>query len=139
MIAHDYLYPLFAMMLLSALVLMRLGYLRITAIKRGDMSPRFFKRYQGRDESDAMIAASRNLQNLFEFPLHFSLLLILLMITHTYDHLLHGLAWTYVALRYVHSAIQLSHDTVRYRFAVYVASSCVLGAMWIIFGWHVIS
>ena len=56
------------------------------------------------------------------------LLALLLMIQ---DMLLVALAWGFVALRIVHSVIQVSYNNVNHRFAAYALSSLILLFMWI--------
>lgn len=49
------------------------------------------------------------------------------------------LAWLYVGLRIVHSAIHLSYNHVIHRLAVFALSSVVLLALWVQAGWHLAS
>jgi hypothetical protein len=42
-------------------------------------------------------------------------------------------AWTYVALRAVHSLIHVTYNRVTHRFLVYVASTLLLFGMWAAF------
>ena len=44
--------------------------------------------------------------------------------------MLPALAWTYVGLRVLHSAIQLNGNRVRWRFNAFAASTAVLLAIW---------
>jgi hypothetical protein len=72
-----------------------------------------------------------NLINLFEMPVLFFALVPLLLITHHGNHIQVILAWTYVALRVVHSLVQILVKRVPLRFLVYALSCAVLSAMWI--------
>jgi len=41
-----------------------------------------------------------------------------------------ALAWSFVALRVLHSAIHCGYNRVMHRFLVYIAGACVLWALW---------
>jgi hypothetical protein len=49
------------------------------------------------------------------------------------DTLVLGVAWTYVALRVVHSAVHLTYNHVFHRLIPYALSNFVLAAYWIVF------
>jgi hypothetical protein len=72
-----------------------------------------------------------NLINLFEMPVLFFALVPLLLLLHHANHIQVTLAWIFVALRIVHSFVQIVVRRVPLRFLVYVLSSAVLLAMWI--------
>ena len=67
--------------------------------------------------------ASDNFRNLFEVPV---------LVGGSDSLLLTVLAWLFVALRYLHSLIHLTHNTVMQRFKVYVAGTLVVYTMWIV-------
>ena len=48
-----------------------------------------------------------------------------------------ALAWAYVALRIVHSAIHLSYNRVVHRLAVFALSNAVLGMLWFVAAAHI--
>lgn len=72
---------------------------------------------------------SNNLKNLIELPVIFYAVCIALVASRQADALFVNLAWAYVALRAVHSAVQCSVNIVSLRFAAYALSSIVLGVM----------
>lgn len=72
---------------------------------------------------------SNNLKNLFELPVIFYFLCCAAVVLAPNDPMLAKLAWTFVLLRIVHSAIHCTVNIVAYRFAAYFASSLVLWAM----------
>ncbi len=49
-----------------------------------------------------------------------------------------GLAWAYVALRVVHSAIHCGYNRVMHRFYAFLASNLVLWALWAWLGWRLL-
>lgn len=74
---------------------------------------------------------ANNLANLFELPVLFFVLMILLLITELANDIQVVLAWAYVGLRAAHSWIHLVVRNVRLRAPVYWLSCAVLLAMWI--------
>ena len=72
---------------------------------------------------------SNNFKNLLELPVLFYAVCLALLAMDTVDSTYLTLAWLFVALRAIHSAIQCSVNIVRLRFFAYGLSSLVL---WII-------
>jgi len=132
------LYPVFAMFALTAFVLFRLGILRAMAIKRHDIDYRFFETYRNYDEPEHLRIASRNLVNQFEVPMLFYVVTTLILVTDQTSPLLLGLAWAYVASRYLHTFVHLTSNQVLLRFRVFVFSFLLLVAMWIAFAVQVV-
>lgn len=124
------LYPAFALFYLTAFVLFRMGYLRFTAVSRGEMDPRFYRTYDEGQEPPHMRVVTRHFINLFEMPLLFYVGTILAYVTGQGAPWLVGCAWAYVALRYLHSYVHLGTNDVLTRFRVYGASGMVLVVMW---------
>lgn len=74
--------------------------------------------------------SANNLANLFEMPVLFFVLVILLLVTELANDIQVVLAWAYVALRAGHSWIHIVVRNVRLRAPVYWVSCVVLLAMW---------
>lgn len=72
---------------------------------------------------------SNNLKNLFELPVLFYVACVALFALRQVDTADLILAWSFVALRAIHSAIQCSLNIVHLRFVAYVLSSTVLWLM----------
>lgn len=70
--------------------------------------------------------ANRNIVNLFEMPILFYLVCILLHLAGGAYSLTIGLAWAYVALRIVHSLIHVTYNKVWHRLGVFGLSTVVL-------------
>jgi hypothetical protein len=124
------LYPVFAMFLLVAIVLLRMRRLRFAAVRSGEVSIKYYRSYQEGDEPEALRVVSRHFVNLFEMPVLFYVGVIMVYITHNVSTWLVTLAWLYVALRYVHSYVHLGSNDVRVRVTVYFASAFVLFLLW---------
>ncbi len=123
-------YPMAAMVLLTAIVLVRMVRGRVAAVKRGDVDARFYKTYQGDTEPRAAAQNTRHFINLFENPVLFYAACIVAMVMQQGAGLIVWLAWAYVACRAAHALIHLGSNRIPPRMAVYGASWLVLLAMW---------
>ena len=72
---------------------------------------------------------SDNLKNLFEIPVIFYALALLLFATQQVDSLYVGAAWVFVGFRAVHSAVHCTINVVMVRFYLYLISTL---AVWFI-------
>ena len=79
-------------------------------------------------------SASNNLKNLFELPILFYTAILLSLVLMIQDPLMVQLAWGFVALRVVHSAIHCTYNNVNHRFAAYALSTLFLMFIWIRLG-----
>lgn len=126
------LWPVFALVALVfavwvTLFVQRIGHMRREPPDRDDLATGdAARRYFAPVEMPA-----NNLANLFELPvLFFALVPLLLMFRQvTTAQLL--LAWSFVGLRYAHSAVHIARGPVGARFLAYAASTAALSAMWI--------
>lgn len=124
-------YPMFAMVVLTAFVLVRLFRSRVGAVKAGQVTASYFRLYQGAVEPETTAKNSRHFSNLFEAPTLFYTVCIAAMVTQQTGTVMIVLAWAYVAARIAHAAIHLGPNRLRHRVRAYFASWLVLGAMWI--------
>ena len=76
---------------------------------------------------------NRNYMNLLELPMLFYVGSLMFFVTGKVDAVTLGVAWVYVALRIVHSAIHLTYNNVRHRLIPFALSNVVLTAYWILF------
>jgi hypothetical protein len=128
---NNMLLPVFGMFLLTVICTFRLGYLRFSAVRRGEVDPRYFRAYRGYEEPEKLRVHSRHLVNLFETPVLFYVIAIIALITGQGGLLPVVLAWTYVTLRYGHSWVHLTSNRVLLRFRLFALSMFVLVALWI--------
>lgn len=126
------LYPVYALIGLTMFCMARLGTLRLNAVKRGEIDPKYFVLFRGYEEPEKLAAYSRHVSNLFEAPILFYTICITAMITGQNGALPVGLAWAYVALRYVHSYVHLTSNVVLTRFRVFIAGMSVLFVLWVV-------
>jgi hypothetical protein len=124
------LYPVFAMFLLVAIVFLRMRSARFAAVRRNEVSVKFYRAFSGEEEPEAARVVARHFINLFEVPVLFYVTAIMIYVTHQVNYWLVALAWLYVALRYAHSYVHLTSNDVIVRFSFYLASGIVLAVMW---------
>lgn len=75
--------------------------------------------------------ASNNLRNLFEMPVLYFVVVLLMLVLHQADYPQVVLAWAFVLARALHSVVHIGPRNVRARFGLYLLSCVLLSAMWI--------
>ncbi len=128
----EILYPTFALAGLTLICVFRMGFLRFSAVRRGELDPRYYRLYRDHEEPEYLRAISRHVVNLYEAPILFYAVSIIAFVTESVTTLLIVLAWTYVALRYAHSYIHLTSNKVLYRFRLFAVSQIVLLVLWVV-------
>ena len=127
---NQLIFPMFAMVLLTFSVLVRLFLARRKAVAEGAVSAAYFKVYQGNAEPEWSAKLARDFANLFEAPVLFYAACVAGMALHVTGVLFLGLAWTYVVLRVVHTSIHTGANSLYPRIFAYFASWIVLLSMW---------
>lgn len=123
-------YPLFAMFLLSAVVLVVMFKARVRAVKSGQVKLGYFKTYESAQLPEAVIKTARHFSNLFEAPVLFYVICILGMVLNIDSMAFVSLAWVYVILRSLHAMIHMGPNKLRFRMSVYGIGWLVMIAMW---------
>jgi hypothetical protein len=124
-------YPLFAMVVLTFIVLVTLFRSRVGAVREGQVSAAYFRIYQGEVEPESTAKPARHFANLFEAPVLFYVVCLASMIVHFTGIAMQLLAWLYVAARVMHAYVHLGGNRLRRRIRAYFFSWLVLLAMWI--------
>lgn len=124
------LYPLFAMFGLVAFVLLRLRSQRFAAVGSKQVDASFYKAYPEGVEPESLRVVSRHFSNLFEMPVLFYVVALMIYVTQQTNAFLVACAWLYVIVRCVHSYIHLGRNDLIPRFVAYFASAFVLALMW---------
>ena len=124
-------YPMFAMVILTAFVLTTLFHSRVGAVRQGLLSTGYIRIYQGESEPESSAKRARHFTNLFEAPVLFYVVCLAAMITHFTGIAMQLLAWLYVAARVAHAYVHLGQNRLRHRMRVYFFSWGILMAMWI--------
>jgi hypothetical protein len=124
-------YPMFAMVVLTAVVLVTLFRARVAAVRQGQVSLAYFAIYQGAAEPESSAKAARHFANLFETPVLFYVVCLAAIIANVTGVAMQALAWVYVAARVAHAYVHLGGNRIRHRLRVYFISCLILLAMWI--------
>jgi hypothetical protein len=124
--------PVIALVCWTLVVMVWLGFERVSNIRRLRLSPDAGKSAR---ELDALMPVrarqvSANYMHLMEQPtVFYAVCLSLQLLGQGADPVNLGLAWGYVGLRVLHSLVHATFNDVRLRFALFLASSAALVAL----------
>ncbi|WP_443749869.1 MAPEG family protein [Asticcacaulis solisilvae] len=128
--AQSLLAAVFALAFLHLIMAGALYATRIPAMVKAKMSAQATLKPGALDSLPAWARnAAKNYNNLAEAPTAFYAVALALAVMGRADVFDAGLAWAYVGLRYIHSAVQATFNRVTVRFAVFSASWIVLGVL----------
>lgn len=125
-------WPVVAMVALTFIVWLRMYFRRIAQMKRERIDPQAVATSSQAAAQLTDSACADNFRNLFELPVLFYLAVVVAVQTAQVTALTLALAWAFVVLRFVHSAIHCSYNKVMHRFTAYVAGGTVLWALWLV-------
>jgi len=128
-------WPMFAMVLLTASVLVRLFRSRVRAVRSGAVTAGYFRAFQGAVEPEQSAVLSRHFANLFEAPTLFYAGCITAMVLHDVGPVTVVLAWSYVIARALHTTVHLGRNRLKYRIRSYFISWLMLLALWAHLAW----
>ena len=137
--ARAYALPALAMALLTFAVWLRLFFTRIPEMKRRRIHPQSIALSAQAAAAFQDTRAADNFPNLFELPVLFYAALLCAAALGMQSLPFLVLAWLFVVLRALHSAIQCTYNKVMHRYRAYAAGGWVLWAMWALIGWHVLA
>ena len=126
------LYPMAVLATLTLLVTLLVGITRFRAGGRRLITVDDLKFGESARVPGHVSIPNRNLMNLLELPVLFYVACLTLYVTRTVDQAALWIAWSYVALRMVHSAIHLTYNNVWHRLSVYAVSNAVLVTLWVV-------
>ena len=127
--------PALAMVALTIVVWLRMYLSRVGEMRRERIHPQavaLSAQMAGRLKDTR---AADNFRNLFELPVLFYLALVVAALSAQVHAVTLGLAWAFVVLRMLHSAIHCSYNRVMHRFQAYLAGGLVLWALWGVLAW----
>ena len=129
--------PAVAMVALTFVVWWRMYVVRIGQMKRERIHPQAVATSSQSSARLTDSCAADNFRNLFELPVLFYMALVVAAITGQVNATTIALAWAFVLLRIVHSAIHCTYNKVMHRFYAYVAGGMALWLLWgaIAVGW----
>jgi len=123
--------PMIVMMLLTAGVWLVLFAKRIPAMRAAKLPAQTYTTPDKTIEllPEAVSYPSNNLKNLFELPVLFYALCLLLYVTGNVDAVYLSAAWAFVGFRFLHSLIHVTINIVMARFLCYLIASVALWFM----------
>jgi len=127
----EIIYPMFTLVVLTFVIGFSMGICRLISVKKGLVDRRYFKLLAGYTPPDNIVKLSRNFSNLFEMPVLFYALGIVLLALDIHNQLMLGLAWAFVVLRIIHSIIHVTYNHPIHRFLVFLLSSTIVLIMWV--------
>jgi hypothetical protein len=127
----SFIYPLFAMFVLTLCVALLAFVVRVNAVRRGKMRIHEFKMLDLNTADPSVARTTRHIANLFEAPVFFYVVCLIALSVRIDDTIALGIAWTYVVLRVVHSFIHLTYNRVMHRMMAFMLSNLVLLLLWI--------
>ncbi len=130
--ASAIIFPAVAMFMLTFSVVAYTGVSRLAAVRRGDVSIRYYRRYNEGEQTARLQVIGRHLQNHFEVPPLFYAAVLFLYVTGSVTPAAVALAWLYFASRCVHSFIHLGSNNVTHRFIAFGVSGVILTCLWIL-------
>ena len=125
--------PMGVLAFLTQGVLLLIPIRRFRAGAAGQVTADDFKLGESNRVPAHVALPNRAMMNLLELPLLFYVASLMFYVAGRVDGVTLALAWTYVALRALHSAIQLSYNRVMHRLIPFAASNVVLSAYWVWF------
>ncbi len=128
---HEFLTPVLVLILWTFVMWALMYKRRIPAMNAIHKNPQKFiedPTLWGKMPKNATNAAD-NYNHLHEQPVIFYALMFYLSLTAQGDHLYAMLAWGYVALRVIHSLVQVTSNKVMARFSIFALASVVLIVM----------
>ena len=120
------------MVLLTLLVTFRLLFIGSYLVATKKVHIKQFRNMDGKFPKYAL-SARDHFRNMFEIPILFYLLCILLIIKNEYDPIDIYLAWGFVLFRLIHSLIRIPNKNVLYRYSAFIVSLFFLIGGWISF------
>jgi len=125
--------PIGALAFLTFGVLILIPIQRFQAGAKGQVVGDDFKFGESASVPGHVVIPNRNYMNLLELPMLFYAGSLMFYVAGKVDAVALGIAWLYVALRLVHSAIHLTYNKVSHRLIPFALSNVVLLAYWIAF------
>jgi len=129
--AAIYLPPVLALVTLSFLVALGILVTRFADLVERRKPVSYYEDFDGVGASIAVMRPTRQLANLFEFPVLFYAAAAILIGIGMQDGLLQELCWAYVALRWLHASTHLILNRLWLRTPVFMAGNLVLLGIWI--------
>ncbi len=129
--------PLFVLVLLTFVLGFWAAYLRVQAVRSGEVKPRDIALREP-NWPPRVLKVLYAFLNQLELPLLFYVLTILAWITKQADLLFVVLAWIFVVLRILHAGVHVTSNHLGKRAILFIAGAVVLAVMWLIFALRIL-
>ena len=120
------------MVALTFVVTMRLLYFAMKSVKKGEVHIKQYRIYDG-EFPPILNSVRQHYKNMFEMPILFYLLAVLLLIQGNTTNLDIIFAWGFVVFRILHSISRIPNRDVNLRFGLFAGSFLMLLGGWINF------
>jgi hypothetical protein len=127
-------WPMIMHFVLVAAVYSLLSLRRRAAVKGGETRASAFR--ENVSEPPSSLFVRNNLNNQFELPPFFHIVCLALFVTGGVGVFTLALAWVFVLSRYVHTAIHVTSNRLRYRQPIFAFGFAVVVLMWVLFAFH---
>lgn len=125
-------FPMAAMFLLTAVVLLVMFKRRVVALKSGVVRMSVFRTREPKvNGPEQMLKAEAHFENLFEVPVLFYVACLMAMFIPVFGIFLTISAWGYVVCRILHAIIHMGGNNILHRSKVYGLGWIFLLAMWV--------
>jgi hypothetical protein len=131
--------PLIAMFMLTYFVGVWMVKLRFKAVKEDGLNPGYFQTNRGAKLPDYLAKVTNHYVNLFELPVLFYVVCVVIYAGNKVDAIYITLAWIFVIIRCAHAYIHTTYNNLRHRRNTFLYGSLVLALMWVRLATEVIS
>jgi hypothetical protein len=123
--------PMFIQAALTFVLLFWMLYLRLRAVRRGDVSPHQIALREPNWPAHVQQVGNAY-HNSVEMPMLFYVVVLLALTTRTLDVTLYVLMWMFVASRVVHAFIHVTSNRLDHRTPLFLIGAIALALMWVI-------
>ena len=124
--------PLIGMAALTALVQLLIPFARIASVRRGEVTIDDFVLGESDKVPARVSIPNRNYMNLLEFPVLLYPACLIAYVATDVSGIMVAVAWTFVALRTVHSVIHLTYNRVSHRVVAFGLSNVAMVTLWVL-------
>ncbi|MDA0687532.1 MAG: MAPEG family protein [Proteobacteria bacterium] len=125
------LYPMFIMVILTFVILLFTLRVRISSIRKGDVSLSYYSLFEGQEVPEMVTKTRHHFANLFEVPVLFYSAGILYVALELTDPFPVYCAWVFVGARLIHTSIHLGYNNVLHRLVAFGIGNLAVLAMWL--------
>ena len=125
------LYAMFALVILTMVIMVLTARVRIESVQSGTVPQSYYSLMEGHDIPDFVAKTTRNFNNLFEVPTLFYAGGAAYLALDQAGQLPIISAWIFVAARVMHSIIHLSYNNVLHRLVIFAIGNLSVLVMWL--------